>query len=84
MRKREKPARASALSKLGKAVRQRDWKQAIDNGQEQLHGLAKNPSEQLDPLATSPADAARWRTKLAAWEREVTARRLRDFQSEGR
>ena len=62
-----------------KAVRDGDWKLVADNGKEELHDLARDAGEQHDLLAARPEDAARLRAKLAAWEREVAAPRLKDF-----
>ena len=64
---------------MRKAVREGDLKLAIDNGKEELHDLAKDPREQTDLLPSAAVDAARLRDKLAAWEREVRAPRLKDF-----
>lgn len=66
-----------------KAVREGDLKLVVDNGREELHDLASDPREQHDLLAGAPAEAARLRGKLAAWEREVAAPRLRDFTPVG-
>jgi N-acetylgalactosamine-6-sulfatase len=61
------------------AVREGDLKLVIDNGKEELHDLAKDPREEKDLLPAAAADAARLKKKLAAWESQVAAPRLRDF-----
>ena len=62
-----------------KAVREGDWKLVIDNGQEELHNLAADELETNNLLAKEPPVAARLRRKLADWETDVEAPRLRDF-----
>jgi arylsulfatase A-like enzyme len=61
-----------------KAVREGDLKYVVDNGVEALHDLAKDPLEQHNLL---PGDtrAAILKKKLAGWEGEVAAPRLREF-----
>lgn len=62
-----------------KAVREGDLKLVIDDGKEELHDIARDPREQNDLLPARADDAARLRGKLAAWERDVAAPRLKDF-----
>jgi N-acetylgalactosamine-6-sulfatase len=62
-----------------KAAREGDLKLVSDNGQEELHDLASDPREEKNLLASRLADAQRLRERLAAWERDVAAPRLRDF-----
>ncbi len=64
-----------------KAVRSGDWKYVWDSGKEELHNLAQDEaeSEAKDALASQPQIAADLRKKVAAWETEVRAPRLRDF-----
>jgi arylsulfatase A-like enzyme len=62
-----------------KAVRDGDWKLVWDNGKEELHNLAEDPSEQKDLLAANAERAAGLRLKLEAWEKEVRAPRLKEY-----
>jgi N-acetylgalactosamine-6-sulfatase len=62
-----------------KAVRSGDWKYVWDSGKEELHNLAQDESESKDLLAAQPQIAADLRKKVAAWEMDVRAPRLRDF-----
>jgi hypothetical protein len=61
-----------------KAVRTGDWKYVWDGGKEELHNLAEDAGESRDLLAERPETAADLRHKLAAWEEDVRAPRLRD------
>jgi arylsulfatase A len=74
--------RYKRANNVRKAVREGDLKLVIDNGREELHDLAKDPREQNDLLPAAEADAARLRKKLAAWERDVMAPRLRPYRSD--
>jgi hypothetical protein len=65
-----------------KAVRDGDLKYVIDDGAEEMHDLAADASEQKDLLPSAAAEARRLKAKLAAWERDVMAPRLRPFRSE--
>jgi hypothetical protein len=51
-----------------------------ENGKQELHDLSADEGEQKDLLAAEPARAAELRKKLAAWEAEVRAPRLKDFR----
>jgi len=62
-----------------KAVRDGDWKLVNDSGAESLHHLGRDPQEQNNLLAQEPAVAAGLRKKLAAWEQDVRAPRLKEF-----
>jgi N-acetylgalactosamine-6-sulfatase len=62
-----------------KAVRSGDWKYVWDKGEEELHNLADDPGEAKDLLKQQPEIAVDLRAKLAAWEVDVRAPRLRDF-----
>jgi N-acetylgalactosamine-6-sulfatase len=62
-----------------KAVRSGDWKYVWDTGKDELHNLADDPAEAKDLLRDRPEIAADLRKKLAAWEEDVRAPRLRDF-----
>ena len=64
-----------------KAVRSGDWKYVWDNGAEELHNLADDPGEAKDQLRGQPKITADLRAKVAAWEVDVRAPRLRDFPS---
>lgn len=63
-----------------KAVRDGDWKLVSENGQESLHDLKTDPGEKTDVLAKKPKIARSLRTKLAEWEKDVSAPRLKDFR----
>jgi N-acetylgalactosamine-6-sulfatase len=69
------------LENTRKAVRHGDWKLVDDNGKQELHHLAGDPYEEHDQLAAQPKIAADLREKLAAWEKDVRAPRLKDFYS---
>ena len=49
------------------------------NGEEELFNLAEDPGEKNNLLSTSLEIADRLRARLAAWEEEVKAPRLRDY-----
>ena len=63
-----------------KAVRDGDLKYVLDGDREELHDLASDEREQKDLMEASPGLAEPLRRKLAAWEREVEAPRLREFR----
>jgi hypothetical protein len=62
-----------------KAARSGDWKYVWDSGKEELHNLAEDPAESKDVLKEQKEIAADLKKKLAAWEEDVRAPRLRDF-----
>lgn len=63
-----------------KAVRHGDWKYINDSGEEMLYNLARDESEKENLLAREPGIAKALKARVAAWEREVQAPRLRDFR----
>ena len=71
--------RYKRLAARRKAVRAGDWKYVWDGGKEELHNLAEDPGESRDLLTQQPGTAADLKRKLAAWEEDVRASRLRDF-----
>ncbi len=73
--------RAKRDSNVRKAARQGDFKLVIDGGREELHDLAADETEQRDLLAAQPAIARELKAKLAAWEKDVMAPRLRPFRT---
>jgi arylsulfatase A-like enzyme len=66
-----------------KAVRHGDWKLVDENGKQELHRLSDDPYEQRDQLADEPRIAADLRARLAAWEKDVRAPRLKEFYAHG-
>ncbi len=64
-----------------KAVRDGDLKLVLDPREEALHDLAADPGEQKNLLPAAAGRAAPLRAKLAAWERDVMAPRLRPFRT---
>jgi arylsulfatase A-like enzyme len=72
--------RYKRLDNRRKAVRRANLKYVIDNGQEELHDLAKDPREQDNLLSKQPSDAAELRKLLEAWEHDVSATRLKGFR----
>jgi hypothetical protein len=74
--------RFKRADRVRKAIREGDLKYVLDSGQEELHDLAKNEREQRNLLADAPEDVRRLKAKLAAWERDVMAPRLRPFRTE--
>ena len=64
-----------------KAVRSGDWKYVWDNGKEELHNLAEDAAEAKDLLVERPAVVEDLKKKLAAWEMDVRAPRLREFRA---
>ena len=65
-----------------KAVRDGKMKYIWDSGQEELYNLAVDEQEQKNLLAESPAVVRDLKAKLAAWEKDVMAPRLRPFRTE--
>lgn len=74
--------RFKRADRVRKAVRDGDLKYVLDSGQEELHDLAKDEREQRNLLADAPEDVRRLKAKLAAWERDVMAPRLRPFRTD--
>ncbi|MGH9718686.1 MAG: sulfatase-like hydrolase/transferase [Bryobacteraceae bacterium] len=72
--------RAKRGERVRKAVRNGDMKLVIDEGEE-LHDLSLDELEQKDLLPGARQVAAALRAKLADWERDVMAPRLRPFRS---
>ncbi len=66
-------------SSVRKAVRQGDMKYVFDSGQEELHDLARDVREENNLLAERPDVVRDLKAKLTAWERDVSAERLRGF-----
>lgn len=64
-----------------KAVRDGDLKLVIDDGREELHDLSVDELEQKNLLPDAEKAAARLRDRLAQWERDVMAPRLRPFRT---
>jgi arylsulfatase A-like enzyme len=62
------------------AVVDNDRKLVINEGRTWLFDLAADPGEQRDLAAANPAEVARLRASLDAWETAVRAPRLRDFR----
>jgi N-acetylgalactosamine-6-sulfatase len=73
--------RSKRGTRLRKAVREGDMKLVIDEGREELHDLARDPYEKSDLLPQAEPVAARLRARLANWEKEVVAPRLRPFRT---
>jgi arylsulfatase A-like enzyme len=71
--------RYKRLEARRKAVRSGDWKYVWDGGKEELHNLADDDAEAKDVLRERPEIGADLKKKLAAWEVDVRAPRLRDF-----
>lgn len=63
-----------------KAVRDGDIKLVIDDGNEEMFDLGRDLEEKHNLIAAKPEKAAKLRAKIAAWEKEVEAPRLKDFQ----
>jgi arylsulfatase A-like enzyme len=74
--------RYKRMKNVRKAVREGNLKYVSDNGEEALHDLASDEREQRNLLPGRSADAEKLKAKLAAWERDVMAPRLRPFRSE--
>lgn len=64
-----------------KAVRHGDMKLVIDDGTEELHDLAADELEQNNLLPNAARTAAELKARLAAWEKDVMAPRLRPFRT---
>ncbi len=64
-----------------KAVREGDIKLVIDDGNEELFDLARDLRETRNLVAEMPEKAAELRARIAAWEKDVVAPRLKDFRS---
>lgn len=62
-----------------KAIRHGDWKFANDSGSMTLHNLASDPGEEKDLMEQKTEVAQDLQARLAAWEKEVAAPRLKDF-----
>ena len=73
--------RAKRGESVRKAVRHGDWKLVIDNGDTELHNIARDELEQENLLNANEPVARDLRARLAAWEREVMAPRLRPFKT---
>jgi len=65
-----------------KAVRDGDLKYVVDDGREELHNFAGDELERKNLLPDAAGEAKRLKAKLADWERDVMAPRLRPFRSE--
>jgi arylsulfatase A-like enzyme len=70
-------------NQLRKAARSGYMKLVIDQGKEELHDLAADELEQKNLLPGAEAIAQDLRAKLAAWEQEVAAPRVRGFRPAG-
>jgi N-acetylgalactosamine-6-sulfatase len=66
-----------------KAVRSGDWKYMDDSGTESLCNLADDPEEKQNLFSAESPVAVDLKKKLAAWEEDVKALRLRDFRPGG-
>lgn len=62
-----------------KAVRHGDWKLVNDNGAEALHHIGRDAVEKSNQLEQEPTIANDLRARMAAWEKDVRAPRLKDF-----
>ena len=71
--------RYKRLTNVRKAVRDGDMKYVWENGKEELHNLAGDEGEKRNLLPEHEAEARKLRAKLAAWEKEVEAPRLKNF-----
>jgi arylsulfatase A-like enzyme len=71
--------RYKRLQARRKAVRSGNWKYVWDTGNDELHELNEDPGESRNLLTERPEIAADLRKKLAEWEKDVRAPRLRDF-----
>jgi arylsulfatase A-like enzyme len=74
--------RFKRANRVRKAACEGDLKYVLDDGQGELHDLARDELEQKNLLADAPEDVRRLKAKLAAWERDVMAPRLRPFRNE--
>lgn len=73
--------RSKRAARLRKAVRDGDLKYVNDNGQEEFHDLSADEREERNLLPGAKSQADRLKGLLAAWEKDVTAPRLRPFRS---
>jgi hypothetical protein len=73
--------RSKRGTRVRKAVRDGDMKLVLDADGDELHDLARDPREQTNLLPDAGPEAARLKAKLAAWERQVMAPRLRPFRT---
>ena len=64
-----------------KCAREGDLKYVVEQGREELHDLAADDLESQDLLPGAAVAARRLKAKLAAWERDVMAPRLRPFRT---
>lgn len=71
--------RAKREQVIEKAVRMGNLKLVVNESGQSLYDLGNDLQEMHNLLAERPAVAAELREKLAVWEREVAAPRLRDF-----
>jgi len=74
--------RSKRGDRVRKCVRAGDLKYVIDAGEEELHDLAKDEREQVNLLADLGSEVRPLKAKLAEWERDVMAPRLRPFRNE--
>jgi len=74
--------RYKRADRIRKAVHDGNLKYVNDSGEEALHDLSTDEREQKNLLPQASADAQRLKNKLAAWERDVMAPRLKPFRSE--
>jgi arylsulfatase A-like enzyme len=65
-----------------KAVRHGEWKLVDENGKQELHHLRDDPYEQHDQLESQSQITADLRARLAAWEKDVRAPRLKEFYAQ--
>lgn len=72
--------RYKRLAARRKAVRSGDWKYIDDSGEEMLYNIARDETETQNLIPKEPGIAKDLRARLAAWESEVEAHRLRDFR----
>lgn len=74
--------RSKRAGRVRKCARDGDLKYVNDEGTEELHDLATDELESKNLLPDAAAEARRLKAKLADWERDVMAPRLRPFRSE--
>lgn len=68
--------------RVRKAVRDGDLKYVNDGGEEALNDLGKDEGERRNLLPEAGGEVQRLKSKLAEWERDVMAPRLRPFRSQ--
>lgn len=78
-KERELFFRYKRLKARRKAMIVGDWKYIQDGTDEFVFNLASDPSESQNLLASGSLRADRMRTRIAAWEREVQAPRLKAY-----